>query len=351
MRLRLIVVFICGILFAPQQVLAFDSVSCVQQILTDAGHDVGGVDGAFGSKTAAGGEAFLASPQGAQFTLPPLTKMTVRLWCDMLAPAPSVPIDVQFKGTKIYDSMRRSIEKGAENTDKFFALNFTNLEHREPVTIFAGNDEEWMADNYLKATGFGEGFRPGKLESFAACDPAAEFAWYSLFLCLDHKDWSKGDLPSQGIVAHELWHTIQADLIGDKARACCTSNDQAEAVFGPEWLKEGSATYINYALMDALNVSVIEKDMEFLRGTLQGYSNLLDRNNRQGYREEGGGSDVSQTLGVLATHMLVQRSGFDGLANFYRYLGGGQTKAAFAEAFGISMDDFEVEFIQSLELK
>jgi hypothetical protein len=352
MRLRAVFALICGLLFAPQ-VFANDSVRCVQQYLTDVGIDVGGVDGAFGSKTAAGGEIFLDSPQGAQFaTLPPLSKVTARVWCDVLIPREPVPAQVVIKddANKIRDRVEQFVEEGVRQTEALFAANFTNLVHLQPVTVYVSTDGEWLTENYLRDGNLPNGFRQGKLESFGACDPAAEFRGYSVYLCMSHQEWQKGPQTIKGIVAHELFHTVQADLVGARGIACCNNDNEAEAAFGPEWLKEGSAQYMRHVLTYAIGLTDLERDIADLVTNLRGNFNLLDRNNRAGYREHG--RDVSENMGVIATHLLVQRSGFDSLANFYRYMGAGlKARDAFKQAFGLSMEEFEVAFISYVELK
>ena len=352
MRFRAVFALLCGLLFAPQ-VFADDSVSCVQQFLTDAGYEIGGVDGAFGSKTAAGGEAFLDSPEGAQFiTLPPLTKVTARVWCDILVPRQVIPATVliQDDANQIRDKVEQFVEEGVRQTEAFIAANFTNLVHLRPVTVYASTDGEWLTEHYLEDGNLPNGFRQGKLESFGACDPSAEFRGYSIYLCMSHVEWQKGPAVIKGTITHEYWHTLQADLAGTRGVNCCNSDQEAEAAFGPEWLKEGSAQYMRHVFTQAIGMADLQRDIDNLVTNLRGNFNLLDRNNREGYRKYG--RDVSENMGVIATHLLVQRSGFDALANFYRYLGGGlKARDAFKQAFGLSMEDFEVAFISYVELK
>lgn len=352
MRFRAVFALLCGLLFAPQ-VFADDSVRCVQQFLTDAGYEIGGVDGAFGSKTAAGGEAFLDSPEGAPFiTLPPLSKVTARVWCDILVPREVIPANVliQDDAKEIQSRLERYIKEGAVEIQAFVAANFTNLVHLHPVTVYVSTDGEWLTEHYLEDGNLPNGFRQGKLESFGACDPAAEFRGYSIYLCMSHYEWQRGEVTTKGILAHEYWHTFQADLAGTRGVNCCNSDKEAEAAFGPEWLKEGSAQYMRHAFTASLGMADLQREIDNLKTNLDGNFNLLDRNNREGYRKYG--RDVSENMGVIATHLLVQRSGFDALANFYRYLGGGlKARDAFKEAFGLSMEDFEVTFIGYVELK
>lgn len=319
------------------------AVRCVQQYLTEAGFDAGGVDGAFGKRTALAGEAYLASAQAMEPPLPPLSQATAALWCDALAPAAGAPPQVAFAGD-IRDKIKQTITEGASDAQTFFAQQLPDVTPRQGVTIYAGNDAAWLTDRYLAAAGLPKSFRRGKMESFGACDPAAEFAWYAIFLCTDHAEWKKGPLVIKGIVAHEYWHTMQADLVGKAARSCCTSDSQAQEVYGPEWLKEGSAQYGRHAMLASLGLAKLERDIDMLVRDTRGATNLLERNNRKGYRDAGG--DVSENMGVVATYLLVRDHGYPSLADFYRNLGAGlDDDEAFEQAFGMSMADFEAAYV------
>jgi hypothetical protein len=335
------VLVLIAILFASP-VLADESVRCVQQLLTDAGYDLGTVDGSFGGKTKKAGEDFLADGK-TDLSLPPLSKETARQWCDALSP-PVVTVAVLNRGAGVNDSRAQVLEEGLRNAEKF-VLEVVGLTPREPLQVYMSNDAVWLTDNYLKANDLPNGFRKGKLESFGACNPSAEFGWYSIFLCTDAPEWDRGNAFSEGIVAHEYWHTVQADLVGLKAKTCCRDND-AMSVHGPEWLKEGSAQFIHNAMVDWLGWGDLQQKITSLVHEFRSSGlNLLDRNTRKGYREEG--RDYSEDMGVVATYLLVKNNGYGSLVTFYRQLGyGASVDDAFFLAFKVTMKDFEKQFVE-----
>ncbi len=230
-----------------------------------------------------------------------------------------------------------AIPEAKEFVQKTFSISVS-----QKVVVYASSDAVWLSDRYLEARNLPESHRPGKLQSFGVCDPPAEFGGYFIFLCLKSSVWSEGEITVKGIVAHEYWHIVQTDLVGEKALGCCT-NSTVMSVYGPEWLKEGSAQFVRYMVLDALHLDDAERTFSLLAHTIPpGNLQLTERNTRGGYQRLN--SNVSLRIGILAARLLVQQSGYAALVHFYRLLGEDKSsEEAFAAAFGRTEEAFEDE--------
>ena len=134
---------------------------------------------------------------------------------------------------------------------------------------------------------------------------------------------------------------MQYDLFGEKSRGCCTDSN-AMSMFGPQWLMEGSAEYMGYALMADLGLIDLDKRMLEVASQIQpSDTSLKSRETRKGFRELSNSWDI----GPVATHLLISQSGFAALAKFYSDLGEGKKmRPTFLEAFGRSTEQFDREF-------
>jgi len=337
MRTFQIITFVLGLLSAGTAMAADECVRTLQTIFNEAGFNAGKPDGLPGRNTYAAGAAYREA--NADIILPVLTKTTTRQWCATLVPVVPSLVLIVTEGDGVSDPMKVMISEGAL-TAEGLAFESFGVTPRQETTIFASTDAVWLTTNYLDANDLDPRYRSGKLKSFGACNPAASFGWYSVFLCTDSEDWGRGPSPVQRIVGHELWHVIQADLVGPKAKGCCTNNDEM-SVFGPEWLKEGSAQWFGLRTIAELGKINLEREVRSYLRDVPADLVVFERNSRKGFRD----NRRSLSVGILATHFLVAQAGEYALPDFYRQLGRGSSwKVAFETAFGYSPEQFEVDF-------
>jgi hypothetical protein len=329
-------------------------VACVQEQLNILGFETGTPDGVLGGKTRAASEAYQsASP--ALSGLPKLTPETAKVWCDTLAKtSPELaaialggPDDVLVAGPGVSTRQEKAILDGLVEAHGLVKRRL-GLTLERPVTAFASDDAKWLTDNYLKARNLGENYRNGKMQEFGSCEPAAEGAYYNMFLCMGSNAWTRSTMPSgsrdaevMSIVMHEYMHNVQFGLVGERGKSCCTDSN-AMSIFGPQWLVEGSAEYMRYVLMDELGHMDLSRYIKDIGKQVRGGDlNLLARETRKGFRE----SENSWPMGTLATHYLVSLSDFPSLARFWQQIGtGGDMRAAFSSSFGMSTEAFALDF-------
>lgn len=132
------------------------------------------------------------------------------------------------------------------------------------------------------------------------------------------------DLPTAGRVdlAHEYFHVLQYEWAGPLRRQA------------PGWLVEGAAIWAGRMVFD-------EPAPSF--GLSQVGTNELNLTSRAHPQ------DYDHALGTAATALLARRAGSQSLVEFWRELGwqarlGGSWESAFAQAFGLTIAEFEREF-------
>jgi hypothetical protein len=212
---------------------------------------------------------------------------------------------------------------------------------RETITFFVSDDAGWLSDNYLRVNGLPNAARRGKMESFGHCDPIAEFAYQSVFVCAAAAAWNRGEMLRQMVLGHEYFHALSGDLAADLGRKACCYDLSRMGPLGPEWLKEGGAQYAAVVSTAELGSTNLELDIRRTTSELRGIDlDLAARNSRQGYNRLG--SHQSEQVGIVASHILAQRTGRQSITNYYRYLGYGRGhEEAFISAFGLEMDELQ----------
>ena len=133
--------------------------------------------------------------------------------------------------------------------------------------------------------------------------------------------------------AHEYFHVLQAGLAGGNSRTGGT----------PNWLVEGPATYAEAVWGEAAN--------QGLTWSTQGFDErrgiaIRDSAHVRGLQHPPGRwqGDADYHLGSLATEWLVEYAGVEPLLDYYRHLPSLGWERAFAEAFGLSSEDFYTAF-------
>jgi len=302
------------------------NVRCVQQYLKQEGFPITVADGLFGPNTQGAAAQFLAA-QGAD--LPELTRENAAIWCDALMPS-----QIHYVADDGVDnSFSANVKKGAQQAEMFLAQHFGETA-TQPVTAFMSPNAAYLANAYKQTVGNRNDFS-------ANCNPNAVYGWYSMYFCTNSDIWSRGSTFIQEVAAHEYWHVMQSQWIGEAARPCCTTNTGI-TIFGPEWLKEGGAQYIAYrATKSGINRELANRARDAREG-----SAISEYISRAGLRRDG---DVANAAGFIGTHYLVTEEGYGSLRTFYQNIGTGMSyQNAFASAFGRTIEQFDVDFAEYL---
>jgi hypothetical protein len=135
------------------------------------------------------------------------------------------------------------------------------------------------------------------------------------------------------LIAHELFHVLQNELIGRRSANCC---DPARiGSIGPTWLTEGSANYFERIITG--------RDMNgYLRFARQQVGNL--GGNQLNVLETRNGMDSiseSYDIGAYGVSQLIKRAGASAVFSYFQALGRGQRwERAFEGAFGLPHEEF-----------
>lgn len=127
--------------------------------------------------------------------------------------------------------------------------------------------------------------------------------------------------------------------MGERGKDCCTDSN-AMSIFGPQWLVEGSAEYLSYALLEDFRVLQLDRVIPEFAARVPDGINLADLETRRGFRENQGWD-----VGIVATHALLEESGLPSLVAFWKEIGEGtDMREAFEIAFGMSTETFYESF-------
>lgn len=138
------------------------------------------------------------------------------------------------------------------------------------------------------------------------------------------------------VIAHELFHVLQYELVGPRARNCCEPNSRIPIV-GPIWMMEGAAQYVmlhfeHYATGRTLagTMNWVAQQRWAFKGTLAD----LETRDQMSQHENG------YWVGMMAAYRLSQKNGISSLADYWRAIGDGQSwQKALETAFGWSKED------------
>ena len=149
------------------------------------------------------------------------------------------------------------------------------------------------------------------------------------------------------LMAHEYFHVVQFYGLSE-FEAGVGSHDVVYKT-GPAWLLEGSAIYVQYrtgaheGLLEHGASSFAEVKAWEMDRSRETAAPLPSMETYNGLKAADG---VGYTLGFVAADFLVENfGGLPALVSFYDAIGPGTTwQAAFRSTFGISIDEFYVEF-------
>ena len=148
------------------------------------------------------------------------------------------------------------------------------------------------------------------------------------------------------LLAHELTHVAQFSLSGGVR----SNSDQ--------WLREGYADWVSFQLVERLGMdryarlrseAAARLSLARRRQPLPGIAELASFRQWDAIRDQRGGS-VTYGVAFFAVEHLLKERGPEAVANYFRLFAGSQDRLAnFRIAFGVDFDDFEREFLESLE--
>ncbi|HEU0073281.1 MAG TPA: hypothetical protein VFS30_04650 [Dehalococcoidia bacterium] len=240
-------------------------------------------------------------------------------------------------GTSVPETDRKIIREGLE-----YARIFVNQRFgvdSPPTSVFVSANPGELTDMYMSYFGIGTQARNSIIGRWQGL--SAEAGFRSIFI-FPGPGWRDQRDP-QIVLAHEYFHVIQYDLIGQPlADIARTTPPPQLRVYGPNWLIEGSAELIGRLAAAQLSgqsqAGMLAQQASEAKSSI---ANLQSMETPAGFQTV----NPSYQLGLLASNRLTSSIGLETLATYYRLIGGGmEWKSAFEEAFGISPDTFYTEF-------
>jgi hypothetical protein len=320
---------VCGFVGLSSASFAADAnVRCLQGQLTQLGQDPGTIDGAWGQKTRAAGEAYRLGG-GAALVLPDLSRETAGEWCEVLAAADSALAPfAKARFDFVYDTAENVpakevtlIQAGLDLAERYFAKTFEGgipVDKKPGITVKIvatgkGNQEEGGGGGVATAMDK-RGIRP--------FFDVANVQWNQNS---EWRGWTT-ETDSMKTVIHEYTHGWQASL------GALTMYEQPLG----NWINEGMAEYVAYAaLVDAGRLDWAHVDPFMLNSARQD--------------QLGGPLDVVQKkvwpghVGFLGISWLVSEApdGIGSLKTLVSLAGSGKSlKAAFRAAFNVELTEF-----------
>ena len=133
-----------------------------------------------------------------------------------------------------------------------------------------------------------------------------------------------------GFLAHEYFHVLQ----GREGPIPLTGN------VWPDWVVEGSAVYADALVSDARGRIPFDARREGVRITWSALARPLPRD-AYSLTDPSHSPIFTYQVGFLATDWLVEQNGPEAILAFFRL---GAHEAAFEQAFGMTLDQFELVF-------
>jgi hypothetical protein len=143
--------------------------------------------------------------------------------------------------------------------------------------------------------------------------------------------WDAGRLSTP---AHEMFHTIQNSLSGNQANI-----PPGNPLSIPTWLKEGSANYFGYYVVEKLGLGKYQEGRNQQVNTNPGYKTNVPLVQYDNYTLNPYG------IGQAASEYLIASIGFENFLNIWKYT---KTESSFSLGFkkatGIEIEDFYSKF-------
>lgn len=172
-------------------------------------------------------------------------------------------------------------------------------------------------------------FEPPETSSTAIADKSA--------MCVNTRGYTwTNTIPRQplvelSIIAHEYFHNLQGQF------GCLPGPDDHEYA----WWVEGSATYVGWHVFVEADMLTEAEVVE----TMRHWGGFSDELGSLGSYEQRMPGDPEYALAYRAIALLVERTGTQSLIQFCQQIGEGENwRAAFEDAYGISVADFYMQF-------
>jgi hypothetical protein len=210
---------------------------------------------------------------------------------------------------------------------------FSNIE-RKKLSIFLGNSHEWSKET-LKAAGVWIGAPEGKYPCSDGTRDAYCSGYNNLVLLIILNQLQTWDVGRRSTPAHEVFHTIQASLLGYDTGRMPPGHPQAM----PRWLKEGSANYFGFYIVEKLGYGSYKKSRDLAVRFEPSYKDIKPLSYYDNYESNPYG------IGQAATEYLIASVGFENLLNIFKFSGTeGSFSAGFKKATGLEPSEFYVKF-------
>lgn len=329
------------------------TVRCVQEQLAAAGYDPGAVDGLAGGRTRRALDAYRADNTG----LPDrrLDADTAVVWCRLLGlrddrlraywPSNGRPMRYVL-GDTITQPFKPLLLGTAESVRQEL-VGRTGIELANRITLVAASSLPELEAAIKRHMGWRS--IPPTIANLTrnACDVPDGFGGFAMAslvaICRNGEIHPSPTMRPdrfrqfQTALAHEFFHAVQLQLLGSPQDSA--SDRQRLAADGPLWLVEGSADLFAGLFLGHTEESFRDWAKESVGGDAPGLASLelmADRDRR--YHEV-------YVVGRLAAADLAAQGGLEGVIRFYDLTGrSGDWRAAFAEAFGISVRDYYGSF-------
>ncbi len=326
------------------------ALSCVQAQLSALRYDVGAIDGVWGRRTQAAGKAF-ADAMEASEPLPQLTRYNAAVLCRQLGLRNNFLRQFWPAGDEAYrlttsrdvsSNMRVGLEVSAEKALQRFQEIF-GLQLSQPINLVAATSRENLRQLWKDALGSqykAESFNVIYAQSCRRKNETGGFATGNLVaICLQPGPAGATDKWLIDMtVAHEMFHAAQRQLAGMPAPK---QSADTIAYAGPEWLIEGSATYVS--VRSVMPQSLIRPSFEQLRSKIG--KAQVDLRRLDTFQARQTQLESLYDNGTYAAFMLTERAGSASMVRFYELIGFGMPwQDAFATAFGEDPSEFYVRY-------
>ena len=353
------VLFLIALLLAASPAAADPYAECVQRQLAFLGHDPGPVDGRIGPRTRRAATAYRATRADDLNGIPGLGPRTAVAWCREIGagtggarsfwPARAA-LDVRTgkaPGASEREAFARDVHTRVR---RFFAREFGLLPASAPAVVISQDLGEAVGETVALLTR--RGYRATQVRNAVRrrCrdrDSGAFFAERDLIVfCLPDMpattaEWREDfDRTGTAIYVHEYAHQIQREFALDIRPA---PPQRGLPPMGPAWLSEGMADFFmnEWLARDHRDAGTALSLLYFDHLDADDYDAPLSALRPNKALEDAESYLVSR----LAVRALIMRTGRDSPARYLRALTTGiGPEAAFREAFGMSIEDYEAAF-------
>jgi hypothetical protein len=257
--------------------------------------------------------------------------------CEVLDPAPKFDF-----GIGVTDAEQQEVRD-----DVAFALgqlrSLTGVTLQGP-TIYVSRDAQQLAEWATAQYKLAPSALAVKLRQYQALGTTAEAGDEAVLVVALSPTWQRADAASrQEILAHELFHLVQEQLMGRPDNWAQTSAGQIRPS-GPVWLTEGTAEVVGYQVAAARGLFDLPSQLAALREEARYWATPLSR-----FETYAGSTSIGTAYHTMwfAANRLIEQAP-RGLASALRYwssIGAGASwRDAFAKAFGKSVDAFYSAF-------